>query len=122
MIKNALSCPKGGLVLAWHDDATNEWGTLGSWALFPSAITYKPKINIRKAQGESTRVGTRQESGISDDNADIVEEYKGVSGRTVNRRDRLVRRLRQVQVPEESRADISAHGFWKRGTTAMFDI
>ena len=28
----------------------------------------------------------------------------------------------QVQVPAESRADVSAHGFWKRGTTAMFDI
>ena len=28
----------------------------------------------------------------------------------------------QVQVPAESRADVSAHGLWKRGTTAMFDI
>ena len=26
----------------------------------------------------------------------------------------------QVVVPEESRADVSAHDFWKRGTTAMF--
>ena len=28
----------------------------------------------------------------------------------------------QVQLPAESRAEVSAHGFWKRGTTAMFDI
>ena len=28
----------------------------------------------------------------------------------------------QVQVPAELMADVSAHGFWKRGTTAMFDI
>ena len=28
----------------------------------------------------------------------------------------------QVVVPAESRSDVSAHGFWKRGTTAMFDI
>ena len=28
----------------------------------------------------------------------------------------------QVQVPVELRADVSAHGFWKRGTNAMFDI
>ena len=110
------------MFLLRHDDAAKKWGALESRAFRPSAITYKPKINIRTAQGESTRVGTRQESGISDDSAYIVEEYQGVSGRTVNRRDRLVRRLRQVQVPEESRADISAHGFWKRGTTAMFDI
>ena len=25
-------------------------------------------------------------------------------------------------MPTESRADVSAHGFWMRGTTAMFDI
>ena len=31
-------------------------------------------------------------------------------------------RLGQVQVPAESRADVSAHSLWKRGTTAMFDI
>ena len=28
----------------------------------------------------------------------------------------------QVEVPAESSADVSAHGFWKQGTTAMFDI
>ena len=39
-VEHALSCPKGGLVLAWHNDAVKEWGTLGSWALVPSAITY----------------------------------------------------------------------------------
>ena len=32
------------------------------------------------------------------------------------------RRPKQVEVPAESRADVSAHGFWKRGTIAMFDI
>ena len=28
----------------------------------------------------------------------------------------------QVVVPEESRYDISVHGFWKRGNTNMFNI
>ena len=41
-IKHAISCPKGGLVLAQHDDATNEWGTLGaqssSLALSPTNL------------------------------------------------------------------------------------
>ena len=32
------------------------------------------------------------------------------------------RRTGQVAIPAESRADVSAHGFWKRGTTPMFDI
>ena len=36
--------------------------------------------------------------------------------------DRLVGQPGQVVVPAESRADISTHGFWKQGTTAMFDI
>ena len=32
------------------------------------------------------------------------------------------KRLGQVPVPAELRADVSAHGFWKWETTAMFDI
>ena len=28
----------------------------------------------------------------------------------------------QATVPDESRADVSAHGFWKWGTTALFDM
>ena len=34
----------------------------------------------------------------------------------------LAGRLVQVEVPAESRIDVSAHSFWKRGTTTMFDI
>ena len=45
-IEQPLSCPKGGLLLARHDDATKEWGALGSRILLPSAITYELKINI----------------------------------------------------------------------------
>ena len=30
LIEHALSCPKGGLVLTWHDDAAKEWGALGA--------------------------------------------------------------------------------------------
>ena len=51
LIGHALSCPKGGLVLAWHDDAAKEWGTLGSRALFPCAISHQAKINSRTVQG-----------------------------------------------------------------------
>ena len=36
--------------------------------------------------------------------------------------DVLERRLLQVEVPVDSRADVSAHGFWKWGATVMFDI
>ena len=104
-IEHALSCPKGGLVLARHDDAAIEWGALGARALVPSAITYEPKINGRTVQGGRTGAGAQQEGGEAD-------------GGT----DRLVGQPVQVVVPAKSRADISAHGFWTRGTTAMFDI
>ena len=66
-------------------------------------------------QGERTGAGARQEEGVADGGTDTV-------GWTVNGAVRLVGQLGQVVVPAESRADVRAHGFWKRGTTAMFNI
>ena len=114
-IEHALSCPKGGLVLARHNNAANNWGDLGTRALVPSAITYKLKINSRTVQGGRTWAGARQEGGEAEGGTDTV-------GRTVNGAAILVGQPGQVVVPAESRADVSAHVFWKRGTTAMFDI
>ena len=34
----------------------------------------------------------------------------------------MARRKGQVAVPVELRSNVSAHSFWKRGTTVMFDI
>ena len=66
LIEHALSSLKGVLVLARDDDAAKEWGTLGAWALVPSAITYEPKINSRTVQGERTGAKARQEGGEAD--------------------------------------------------------
>ena len=115
MIEHALSCPKGGLVLARHDDAAKEWGALRARDLVPIAITYEPKINSRTVQGERTGAGARQEGGEADGGKDTV-------GRTVNGAARLIGQPVQVVVTSESRVDVSSHGFWKRGTTVMFDI
>ena len=115
LIEHALSFLKGGLVLARHYESAKEWSALGAWALVPSAITYEPKINSRTVQGERTRAGARQEGGEADGGTETI-------GRTVNRAARLASQPGQLEVPAESRADVSAHGFWKRGTTAMFDI
>ena len=62
-IENAISCPKGGIVIARHDDDAKYWGALGARALTPSAITYEPKINSRTVQGERTGAGAQQEGG-----------------------------------------------------------
>ena len=49
-----------------------------------------------------------------------VEGYM-VYCRTVNGATRLAGQPGQVLVPTVSRADVSAHGFWTRWTTAIFD-
>ena len=82
-IEHALSCLKGGLVLARHDEAAKEWGALGARALVPSAINYEPKINSRTVQGERTGSGARQEGGEADGGTDTV-------GKTGNKAARLV--------------------------------
>ena len=66
-------------------------------------------------QGERTGAGARQENGISDGGTDTV-------GWAVNGAARLVGQPGQVVVPAESRAGVSAHSLWKRGTSVMFDI
>ena len=80
LIEHALSCSKGGLVLARHDDAENEWCALGSRSLVPSAITNKPKISSRTVQGERTGAGARQEVGTAKGGADTVGESQGGGG------------------------------------------
>ena len=69
-----------------------------------------------------TGARVQQESGIANGGMDTVGEAQWVSRQTVNRTARLEGRQGQLQVPVESRADVSAHGFWKWGTTSMFDI
>ena len=66
-------------------------------------------------QGESTEAGAWQEGGEADRGTEIV-------GHMVNRASRLIGQPGQLVVPAESRTDLSAHGFWKRGTTVIFDI
>ena len=103
-IEHAISCLKGGLVLARHDDVAKEWGALGSRALVPSAITYKPKTNSRTVQGERTRDGAWQEGEEANGGTETV-------GWTVNGEARLVGQPGKVVVTSESRSEVSAHGF-----------
>ena len=105
-----------------HDDAEKEWSALGYQALVPITITYEQKINSRTVQGDRTRAGARQEGGVDKGGADTVGEAQGGRKGTVNGVARLVGQTGQVVVPAEPRADVSYHGFWKQGTTRMFDI
>ena len=60
----------------------------------------------------------------SEGGTEIVGEIQGggKNGSKINVADRLERRPVQVAVPAKSRVDVNAHGFWKRRSTAMFDI
>ena len=73
-------------------------------------------------QRERTRAGALQKGGEADGGTDTVGAAQGGNGRAVNAEARLVAESGQIGVPAELRADVSAHSFWKRGTTAMFDI
>ena len=81
-------------------------------------------MNSRIVHGEMTGTGARQEGETAKGGVDISAEAQGDggSGRTVNGAARLARSPGQVEVPVELRADVSAHGFWKWGTTASFGI
>ena len=97
LVPHALSCPKGGLLLTWHNYAAKEWGALAAQALNASYISYKPRINSRTIQGERNRYGVQR-----------ATEGQGSTG--------------QATVPDASRADVSIHGFWKWGTSALFGM
>ena len=51
---NALSCPRGKLVIARYDDSEKKCGALRSRALSPGAIFYKPLIKVGIYRGKGT--------------------------------------------------------------------
>ena len=96
-VEHALTCKKGGLVLLRHNDLAAEWHELCATALTPSAVSDEPLIH-------SGRVITQGNNGSG-----LNAGRRGPSNG--NNPD-----------PRELRGDISAHGFWRRGTTAIFDV
>ena len=116
--------PKRCLVLLWHEDSAKEWCNLGAQDLTAIAISYETQINAMELQGERTGEGMRWEGETDKGGAVILREVQGgrSNGQSINGVYELVRRLGKVAVATESREEVSAHDFWKRGTTTMFDI
>ena len=50
-VPHALSLPKGGIFLEWHNCAAKEWGDLLAWAFNILCISYELNINSRTIQG-----------------------------------------------------------------------
>ena len=106
LVPLAFSYQKGVLVLAQHNAAAKEWGYLSARAINPSATFYGSIINSRAVQGERNGDGARVAMGTQD-----REENEGEDGETGH-----------ATVPDEPQVDVSVHGFWKWGTTALFDM
>ena len=60
-------------------------------------------MNSRTVQGERNRAGAR-----IDTRGKVGQVGQGAT--------------EQAKVPDESREDVSVHGFWKLGTSALFDM
>ena len=90
----------------------------------PLSIVLLPskKINSTTLQEDRTGSVARQERVTGYGGADIEGEVQGDSGWTFNGAAILSVRPGQVEIPADSRADVTAYSFWKRGTTTMFDI
>ena len=95
-----------GLVLARHNDAAKEWGTLSARTLNPSCISYEPKINSRTVQGDSNRAGAQIVTGGQEGQGS--QGGQGATG--------------QETVPDDPRADVFVHGFGNWVTSALFDM
>ena len=79
----------------------------------PNSISYKPQINSRTIQGESTGEGAPRESKTSGDSTNIDTEASEVGRRGITRygEAELGRVPVQVAVISELRSDISSHSF-----------
>ena len=92
-VEHALACKKGGLVLLCHNDMVAEWHEMCANALTPSAISDEPLIHNGRVAGGTNGNGAQQ-AGVQPGD----REHRAMRG------------------------DVAAHGFWRRATTAIFDV
>ena len=106
-VTHAMTCKQGGLIMLRHNDVASEWGDLCIRALAPSAVSDEPLIHsgrdshpLPRARSTTTPTAPRPSHASNHPNPNPVPS----------------------PLPPESRGDISAHGFWKKGHTTIFDI
>eukprot|EP00957_Ditylum_brightwellii_P001635 127003-Ditylum_brightwellii.AAC.1 len=124
-VEHALSCAQGGLVLIRHNNARDEWGALGRTALIPSAVAYEPLIHSGRTALETRPDRSSRESETTGATAEPERppgagetEARAPADEDVALEDKEVRE----QVPGMERGDVLIHGFWKRGTTSIFNV
>jgi hypothetical protein len=99
-VEHALCCKVGGLVHIQHDDVADEWRHLCGCALSFGRVTRKPQIYSSVSHQQRLEASSDAHSGEEDDPTASTDQTP----------------------PTGERGDASAHGFWQRGRTAIFDV
>jgi hypothetical protein len=99
-VEHALCCKGGGLVHIRHDDVADEWRQLCGCALSFGRVKREPQIYSSVSRQQWLDASSNAHSGVEDDPTAPTD----------------------LTPPTGKRGDASAHGFWQRGGTAVFDM
>jgi hypothetical protein len=99
-VEHALCCKVGGLVHIRHDDVADEWRHLCGCALSFGRVEREPRIYSSVSRQQRLDASSDAPSGEEDDPTTPTDQTP----------------------PTGERGDASAHGFWQRGRTAIFDV
>jgi len=109
-VEHALSCKKGGLVHARHDDVASEWRWLNRCAFSPGKVEREPYIN--------TSVGRR----LREIAAAAPQQNNTTTPATQQQQQQQQQQSPSTAEVDGKRGDAGVHGFWKPGCLCIFDI
>ncbi len=99
-VEHALCCKVGGLVHMRHDDVADEWRHLCGCSLSFGRAEREPQIYSRVSRQQRLDASSDAPGGEEDNPTAPTDQTP----------------------PTGKRGDASAHGFWQRGRTAIFDV
>jgi hypothetical protein len=99
-VEHALCCKVGGLVHIRHDDVADEWRHLCGCALSFGRVESEPRIYSSVSRQQRLDASSDAPSGEEDNPTAPTDQTP----------------------PTDERGDASAHGFWQRGRTTIFDV
>jgi len=99
-VEHALCCKVGGLVHIGHDEVADEWCHLCVCALSFGHVEHKLQIYYSVSRQQRLYASSNAPSGEEDNPAAPTDQT----------------------LPTGKCGDASAHGFWQRGRTTIFDV
>ena len=118
-VEHALSCKKGGLVHARHDDVASEWRWLSRCAFSPGKVEREPYINssVGRRQREIEAAGEQQNATTQTQSTLQQQQRQSQTGQEQQQQHSSV-----SLAVDGKRGDAGVHGFWKPGCLCIFDI